>query len=146
MLEKIIDADKMLRDEIEKRNHTLLELFYDDMVAQNLKKETLDELIFDADTYLHIYLMSGDGPYTMEQGVDKLDGYFSYFYPRKCMWSNPANTATSAESIRLFYKCMADHGMVSEEAYKGMADEIDHSIAEWQEVCRKWDAWQPSIN
>ena len=75
----------------------------------------------------------------MEQGVERLDEYFGYFFIRKCMWSNVKNLPENTESVRLFYKSMMEHGVIEAKAYEKVEATITENINDWAEDMRQWN-------
>jgi hypothetical protein len=134
------DAEDRRRKEIEKRNNGLLDIFADDLRSQNLSGKLIEDHIFNAHTYINLFLMTGpESPYTMEQGVSRLDEYFGYFFIRKCMWSNAKNLPENTESVRLFYKSMMEHDVIDAGAYEIVQATITEKMDEWAADMRKWN-------
>ena len=140
MTEDEFDTEDRLRDEIEARNNSLLDIFAADLRSQRMSGKIIDDHIFNAHTYINLFLMTGpESPYTMEQGVERLDEYFGYFFIRKCMWSNVKNLPENTESVRLFYKSMMEHGVIEAKAYEKVEATITENINDWAEDMRQWN-------
>lgn len=134
------DPEDRLRNEIEARNNCLLDVFAADLRSQGLSEKLIDDHIFNAHTYINLFLMTGsESPYTMEQGVDRLDEYFGYFFIRKCMWSNVKNLPENTKSVRLFYKSMMKHGNITSETYDRVETTIKEKMSDWAEDMRQWN-------
>lgn len=134
------DADERLRDEYEARNNTLLDMFAEDLRSHKLSDKLIDDHLFNAHTYINLFLFTGpESPYTIEQGVDRLDEYFGYFFIRKCMWSNERNLSENVESVRLFYKSMSEHGVIEAEAYGRVESTIRERMEDWATDMQAWN-------
>ena len=58
MTEDEFDADERLRDEIEARNNSLLDIFAADLRSQRMSGKIIDDHIFNAHTYINLFLMT----------------------------------------------------------------------------------------
>lgn len=138
-----IDADDRLADEIEERNNGLLQTFIIDLDMLRLPTKAIDQHLHNAHTFLSIFLPGKLS--SMEQGVDMLDEYFGYFFIRKCMWATPENLPENAESVRIFYKSMMEHGFIAAEAYTTVETTIKAKLPGWVEACRLNEAFEKQI-
>lgn len=81
----------------------------------------------------------------MDYGTDRIDFFLGDFLIRKCMWSTPGSIKTAASSIKKFYKCMMDHGIVEKEDYEFLCSEIKEGMETWQKDCAMYnDPDQPN--
>ena len=98
----------------------------------------------EKDFYLNHYMLYEE-PIPMEQGHGCVDGFFGYFFIRKCMWSTPATIKSTASSIKKFYKCMLEYGKVEEDDYITLCETIKDDMEDWIEVCMQYnDPSQPN--
>ena len=138
--ENDLDADDRLADEIEARNNGLLDIFAADLQSLMLSDKQIDDHRFNANTYVNLFLMTGENaPYNIQQGVDRIDDYFGYFFIRKCMWSSLENLPENVESVRLFYKSMMEHGKIEAEDYRKVERTVEDKLPEWCEYMRRWN-------
>ena len=81
----------------------------------------------------------------MDYGIAKIDSFLGDFFIRKCMWSTPENIKSTAASIKKFYKCMMDCGIVKKSNYEFLCSEIKDGMKTWQADCAIYnDPEQPN--
>lgn len=129
-------------EKIEKKHNALLELFYKDIAHLSDKtiRNHMSNVSFFLNNYL-IYYQSAD----YEEVNNEIDMYFSDFFIRKCMWSTPATTKSTAASLKKFYKSMVDHGKFSKENYEELCSTIKDEMEYWQEECRAFNDGESSF-
>ncbi len=125
-------------DRITQKNEEYLKEFEDSLIASGLSEKTIKRHENNAEFYIDTYLLRV-GPSNMEEGCDKLDDFFGYFFIRKCMWSTPANIKTTAASLKKFYKLMLEHGHIKQENYQELLDAIEYNMEDWQETCKQYN-------
>lgn len=131
-------------DEIRDKNSEYLELFEQALLESGLKDSTIRRHLSNVDFYINDFLLYEE-PLTIEYGISKIDSFLGDFFIRKCMWSTPGNIKTTAASIKKFYKCMLDHGIIKNSHYKFLCSEIRDDMEIWQENCAIFnDPDQPS--
>lgn len=118
--------------EIREENERMLELFEASM--QNLKPQTIRRHLSNVAFYLDDYLLRYDA-LTFRDGVWELPGFLGDFFIRKCMWSTPASIKSTAASIKKFYKCMMDNGLIPKADYAQLCEIIKENMEDWQETC-----------
>lgn len=104
----------------------------------DLAPATIRRHVENVDLYINDYFQREDIR-SIEDGAYCLYSFFDYFFIHKCMWSTPASIKTTAASLKKFYKCMAAHGMVSQEAYAFVCSEIKENMSDWQEECARYN-------
>ena len=104
-------------DRIRKENEEYMSLFKSDLEKSGLSPKTIDRHLSNVDFYINEYVLREE-PCPMSDGVSMLDMFLGYFFIRKCMWSTPGTIKSTAASIKKFYKCMADHGIVDVSDYE----------------------------
>ena len=70
-----------------------------------------------------------------DSGMGKIDSFLGNFFIRKCMWSTPGTIKSTAASIKKFYKCMMDCGIVKKKDYEFLCSEIKDRMEIWQTDC-----------
>ncbi len=125
---------KMIREQNEK----YLKLFERYLIDSGLSKKTVKNHVDNASLYINDFLLWEDAQ-QMEEGVNHLDYFFSYFFIRKCLWSTPASIKSTAASIKKFYKCMMLNGFIKNEDYDYLCDEIKSGMDEWVEECEEYN-------
>ena len=103
-----------------------------------LKESTIHRHLDNASFYLNTYLLREE-PLPMEEGCRKADDFFGYFFICKCMWSTPGTIRSTAASLKKFYKCMAERGMVAPESYEYFIETIREDMEYWVEDCRQFN-------
>ena len=121
-------------DLMRERNERFLALFESDMRAAGLAESTIRKHLDNVDFYLNVYLLHYD-VHEMEYGCHDIDGFLGDFFIRKCMWSTPGTIKTNATSIKKFYKCMRDNGLVDATAYGELVRTVKENMADWQADC-----------
>lgn len=121
-------------DLMRERNERFLTLFESDMRTAGLAESTIRKHLDNVDFYLNVYLLHYDVN-QMESGCYDIDGFLGDFFIRKCMWSTPGTIKTNAASIKKFYKCMRDNGLVSANAYDELVRTVKENMADWQADC-----------
>ena len=124
----------------EERNEEFLKLFSDDLKEAGLADKTIRRHVNNAEFYLNTYLDRED-VLPMEEGASgyRLSNFLGYFFIRKCMWSTPASVKSTAASLKKFYKCMLQHGKITQEQHDDVTDTIKFQMDEWQEDCARYN-------
>lgn len=121
-------------DEIRAKNKDYLDLFEHALTANGLKTSTIKRHLSNVDFYINDFLLYEE-PLTMDFGLGRIDSFLGDFFICKCMWSTPGNIKTTAASIKKFYKCMMDHGIVKKKDYEFLCSESRDGMETWQTDC-----------
>ena len=131
-------------DKIRAKNSEYLNLFEQALVDDGLKDSTIKRHLSTIDFYINDFLLYEE-PLTMDYGIGKIDSFLGDFFIRKCMWSTPGNIKSTAASIKRFYKCMMDCGIVKKSNYEFLCSEIKDGMETWQADCAIYnDPEQPN--
>lgn len=122
--------------EIREENSRMLELF--EQSLQDLKPQTVKRHLSNVDFYINNYLLYEDA-LSVEEGVWKVDDFLGYFFIRKCMWSTPGTIKSTAASIKRFYKCMLDNGMIQKLDFVYLSETIKEGLPGWQAACASYN-------
>ena len=125
-------------NEIRAKNNEYLDLFEEALITDGLKSSTIKRHLSNVDFYINEFLLYNE-PLTMDYGTARIDSFLGEFFIRKCMWSTPGNIKSTAASIKKFYKCMMDQGIVKKEAYEFLCSEIRDGMETWQSDCVKYN-------
>ena len=68
-------------------------------------------------------------PLTMEEGLSSVWGFLADHYLRKCAGTEGTRKEMAA-SIKKFYRCMKDHGKISETSFEILCDDIKEIISQ----------------
>ena len=123
-------------DEIRKENKRYLDIFAEEI--KGLSSKTVRAHLDNADFYINEYLLR-EGPLSMKEGITGIDDFLGYFFIRKCMWSTPSTIKSNAASIKKFYKCMMEHGLVQKEEYNDLCFTIKENMEQWQKDCAAYN-------
>ncbi len=121
-------------DEIREKNSVYLDLFEHTLIEDGLKGSTIKRHLSNIDFYINDFLLYEE-PLTMDYGMGRIDSFLGDFFIRKCMWSTPGNIKSTAASIKKFYKCMMDSGIVKKSDYESLCSEIKNGMETWQTDC-----------
>ncbi|MES9858091.1 MAG: hypothetical protein ABW166_16040 [Sedimenticola sp.] len=76
-----------------------------------------------------------------KEGVSSINGFFDYFFPRKAMWSSKASTRETVASLKKFYKCLAEIGLMEEFDYRFLLSEVKQNKEDWLEHYDNQSNW-----
>lgn len=107
-------------DKIRAKNSEYLDLFEHALIEDGLKDSTIKRHLSNTDFYINDFLLYEE-PLTIDYGISRIDSFLGDFFIRKCMWSTPGNIKSTAASIKKFYKCMMNHGIVKKAAMNSYA-------------------------
>ncbi len=125
-------------DRMRERNARFLDLFEADMRATGLAESTIRRHLGNVDFYINEYLLYY-GVNDMEYGCHDVYGFLGDWFIRKCTWSTPSTIKSNATSIKKFYKCMRDNGLVSADAYDDLVRTIKENMVDWQADCAEYN-------
>ena len=129
------DDSYQLFEQQHDRNDALLKEFEAWLRADGLSEKTVGSHVSNVDSFINLYLIYEE-PIPAEDGFSRLDGYFMWFFPRKCLWSSPNSARSSIASIKKFYKYMLEAGRIGDEEYRALLDDIKECKDEWVKASR----------
>ena len=121
-------------DKIRAKNSEYLALFEQALIEDTLKDSTIKRHLANIDFYINEFLLYEE-PLTIDYGIYQIGSFLGGFFIRKCMWSTPGNIKSTAASIKKFYKCMMDRGIVKKSDYEFLCSEIKDGMETWQADC-----------
>ena len=110
---------------------TYLKAFEESLRASRLSEKTVKRHLDNMDLYLNAFLNDGDVA-TMEEGAALVDQFMRVWAPAYG-WATKTSLKGYATSLKKFYKCMFDKGLVSGLHYYHVLDEIKFCMDEWLE-------------
>lgn len=116
--------------EITKDNNEYLKMFEQALTNQKLSPKTIKKHVSNMDLYLNDYL-SYEEPTRMQEGCEAMYSFFTWFYPRKCLFSSKAGAKEMMSSLKKFYKLMLDKGLIEKDDYESMIDDWKESKEEY---------------
>jgi len=121
-------------DEIRAKNSEYLDLFEQALIEDGFKDSTIKRHLSNIGFYINDFLLHEE-PLTIDCGIGRIDSFLGDFFIRKCMWSTPGNIKSTAASIKKFYKCMMERGIVKKSDYEFLCSEIRDGMETWQADC-----------
>lgn len=109
----------------------LLSCFEKDMEAEGLSKKTISRYCEHVNDFLSWYMPKNE-LFSLEQGIAETADYMGYFLIYKGLVTAGV-LQEHATSMKRFYRCMAKHGKVTEEAAEEQCELIAESMPEWME-------------
>ena len=88
------------------------------------------------DFYINHYL-NYYAPHDVKAGCYSIDGFLGNFFIRKALWSSCTQIKSTAASIKKFYACMLEQGIVKKEDYAYLCEDIKEGMEEWLETMRR---------
>lgn len=85
--------------------------------------------------YLNDYLDNYIEPSRMEDGIRRMNHFFSYFFIQKCLWSTGNAIKENISSFKKFYKLMSEKNFILKEEYEYMLELIKESKDVWIKEC-----------
>ncbi len=123
-------------ERIRKQNEVYLQMFEDDLKAQELSRRTISNHLSNADLLINVYNLREEAR-SIEKAMEFPDFFFD-FYIRKCAWSTPNTVVRMAASLKKFFQSMADHGIVNREDCERYCKSLKTELPEWVRFCEKY--------
>ena len=125
-------------DRLEKINKKHISAFKKWLKAKGLSDKTITKHAGNIDLYLNYYL-SYYNPQEVKAGCYSIDGYLGSFFIRKALFSSCAQIKSNAASIKKFYACMLEQGVVEKDDYASLCEDIKDGMDEWLDNMRRYD-------
>lgn len=122
------DYDKEFK-KVEENNKKLLSIFENSL--KGLSEKTVNLHLSNASLFLDEYFYR-EGLENPQEGASYIDSFFDFFV-RKCLWSSPNTVKQLASSMKKFYKCMYENGIVDSEALSDVLTQISWGLEEWMD-------------
>ena len=122
--------------EIEKANKVHLSTFRKWLNDKKFTNKTITNHVNNVDFYINHYLNYYD-PQDVKAGCYCISGFLGNFFIRKAMWSSCPQIKSNAASIKKFYACMLEHGVVKRDDYDALCEDIKVDMDEWLENMRR---------
>lgn len=113
-------------EEIRRTNNEYLKMFEEDM--NGLSAKTIRRHLSNADFFINGYLLLYE-PLTMEEGLSRVGSFLDDYFLRKCAGTEGTRKEMAA-SIKKFYRCMKEHGKISETSFDILCDDIKEIISQ----------------
>jgi len=116
--------------EIEKSNKVYKSTYKKWLKAKVLSEKTINNHVNNVDFYINYYL-NYYGPQDVKAGCYSIGGFLGNFFIRKALWSSCAQIKSNAASIKKFYKCMLEQGVIEKDDYANLCEDIKENMDEW---------------
>ena len=124
--------------EIEETNNGHLSTFKIWLKAKGLADKTINSHINNVDFYINQYLNYYDAQ-EVQAGCYCISGFLGDFFIRKAMWSSCPQIKSNAASIKKFFACMLENGVVGKDDYDNLCEDIKEDMDEWLEDMRSYE-------
>jgi len=124
--------------EIKKANKSHLSNFKKWLKSKGLSDKTINNHINNVDFYINHYLNYYD-PQEVKAGCYSINGFLGSFFIRKALWSSCPQIKSNAASIKKFYACMKEHGVVEKDDYSNLCEDIKEDMDEWLDNMRSYE-------
>lgn len=119
-------------EKIASKNMALLSGFANSLLESGLSQTTIQEHVDNIDMYINTFLLY-ERPIEAQKGASELDDFFSYWFPRKALWSSPGSVRSTAASLKKFYSYLHSKGLFAKEELEELKQEIKESMPLWLE-------------
>ena len=123
---------------IEEANKEHISTFEKWLEAKGLSEKTIRKHANNVDLYLNYYLTYYELR-DVTAGCHAIDGFLGSFFIRKAAWSSVPQIKSSAASIKKFYACMQEHGVVEKDDYANLCEDIKEGMDEWLDNMRRYE-------
>lgn len=141
-----MDYEKLEKEcmKIREENLAYLDMFEKDLVSSGIRDTTVKRHVSNVRFYLNTFLLHEDA-LCMRDGTKETDMYFGDFFIRRCAWSTPASIKSAACSLKKFYRCMAEHDLITPDDYQSLCNDIRDLMPVWLDLCEQYnDPCSPS--
>lgn len=118
-------------------NSRCLRLYEAYLCASGVDGRMRERYLFNVRLFLDVYLYESELA-SVQEGAKMAGGFFGEWYVRKCPWASREVIREAAVAVKRFYHCMLRQGLVRQEAYDTLSDEIQANILTWYEACDAW--------
>lgn len=131
------DYEEQLENE-RKKNDKYLKEFQKWLENKGLKDKTIMNHVSNMDFYLNDYLNYYEIT-PMEEGIYDAYSFLSDWFIRKCLYASKTSIKENATSIKKFYQCMSEAGIVSVEDYKSLEKDLKDNMDDFLENLEDYD-------
>lgn len=112
------------------RNQKYIDTFKEDLISEGLSQKRVRNHIANVTSYLNWFIIDYRYCESMQEAVREVSGFLSYFIPDKYIGSTKNLIRENGTSLRKFYRCMAKHGYITEDAFRRVSEDISEAIAD----------------
>ena len=115
---------------IREKNLVVLNEFGNALHEAGLKDKTINRHVGNVGFYINDYLLY-DELREIEDGIEAIDGFFNWFFPRKALWSTIETTRQNITSLKKFYKFLLEQERIDQDDYEFLLQIIREEKDEW---------------
>ena len=125
--------------EIKETNQTYLNDFREALQKKGLTAKTINNHVSNVDFYINDFLCYEE-PQDVRCGCHCISQFLGSWFIRKASWSSCAQIKSNAASIKKFYKLMLDKGIVDEDDYNTLCEDIVDEMDDWLGRMKRYDS------
>jgi len=129
--------EKACKKEREK-NEVYLNDFQKWLKDKGLAEKTIRNHVSNVDFYINDYLCYYEVR-DVKEGCYCISEFLGDWFIRKALWSSCAHIKSNAASIKKFYALMLEKGVVDQDDYDSLAEDIKEEMPVWLERMTRFD-------
>lgn len=123
------DVDAVMK-QMRTQNEEILQEFETYLKKSGIAPKTISKHLDNIDFYINYYLLYDEFA-SPDKGHYRLDDFFSYFFPRKAMWSSANSVKANVTSLKKFYKYLNELSFITNDEFKEMIVVIKEEKQHW---------------
>ena len=133
------DVDAVM-EKMQAQNKKVLDDFEEYLKKSGVTAKTISKHSDNIDFYINYYLLY-DEFVSPDKGHYRLDDFFTYYFPRKAMWSSANSVKENITSLKKFYKHLNELSFITDEELKDMNTTIKVEKENWMSLYAYEDEW-----
>ncbi len=125
-------------EKIRKDNEKILDEFEKWLSDKKLSPKTIANHYDNVEFYINNFLLYEKAT-DASDGVYRIDRFLGYWFIKKAMWASKSSIKGNATSIKKFYEFMLEKGIVDEDDYFELKEEIKDNMQEWLDTLDRYD-------
>ncbi|MCL1873487.1 MAG: phage integrase SAM-like domain-containing protein [Clostridiales bacterium] len=125
-------------EEIHKINNTYLSEFEEWLSNKGLSEKTIKNHVNNVDFYINYFLCYYDA-LDVTYGCYKISSFLGDWFIRKALWSSCAHIKSNAAGIKKFYGFMLEKGVIDQDDYENLKEDIKDEMPDWLEEMQSYD-------
>ena len=117
-------------ESIQSQNKKVLNDFEEYLKKSGVTDKTVSKHSDNIDFYINHYLLYDDFE-SHDKGHYRLDDFFTYYFPRKAMWSSANSVKENITSLKKFYKYLQELSFITNANLKEMNSIIKEEKEYW---------------
>jgi len=133
------DVDAVM-ESMQSQNKKILNDFEKYLKKSGVTAKTISKHSDNIDFYINYYLLY-DEFVNPDKGHYSLDDFFTYYFPRKAMWSSANSVKENITSLKKFYKYLNELSLITDKELKDMNTTIKVEKENWMSLYDDEDEW-----